>query len=257
MEPRKTIIAYAIKYNGDWDKIYQALHRLEVIEPEYEERVDNLKCGTLVITDINYPAHIRNIFKPPFVFFYYGDISLIYEYSKNVSIVGSRDCSDYGAEMTKQIASGLAARGFVIVSGLARGIDGIAHESAINSGGKTIGILGCGIDYCYPQENIGLYRTMKKDHLILSEFPGSVMPQPYQFPIRNRLIAGLSKTLVVTEAGYCSGSLITATLALRSNTDVMCVPHEAGKQSECNRLIMNGAYLVESAEDVIEQMPAF
>ena len=172
-------------------------------------------------------------------------------------MVGSRKHSDYGEKMTTDIGGDLAKRGYVIVSGLARGIDSIAHKAAIDSGGSTIAILGSGIDVCYPPENQDLYDEIKNNHLLISEYPNDVQPDSYRFPIRNRLIAGLSKTLVVTEASYCSGTLITAMLALQGNTDVMCVPYEAGRQSECNRLISHGAYLVESADDVIEQMSPY
>ena len=219
--------------------------------------VDKLPYKAITLLDANYPQCLKHIYKPPIVLFYYGDISLIGDYDRNISIVGSRENSEYGANITREIAGGLAEKGYVIVSGLARGIDGIAHASAIEKGGKTVAILGCGIDICYPSENLELYREIKENHLLISEYPGNTSIQPYYFPIRNRIIAGLSKTLVVTEAFHSSGSLITAALALQGNTDVMCVPHEAGKQSGCNKLISLGAFLVESAEDVIEQMSPF
>lgn len=257
MESREKLIAYSLKYGGDFNKILKAAHNLEMVESCYEEAAKNLTCGTLTMVDSNYPQHLKQIYKPPIVLYYYGDISLLDSYSKNVSIVGSRDNSEYGERITTEIASGLASRGYVIVSGLARGIDGIAHSSAIKAGGKTIAVLGSGIDYCYPYENIDLYNEIKKNHLVISEYPGNMAPQPGLFPIRNRIIAGLSKTLVVTEAGQYSGSGITAALAMRGNTDVMCVPYPAGIKSQCNKLISLGACLVESADDVIEQMPAF
>ena len=257
MEPRKMLVAYSLKYGGDFNKILRAATAMEPIEDCYEELVDSLKCQTLTLADPNYPEHLKNSFKPPIVLYYYGDISLIYNYKMSVSVVGSRECSEYGAEMTKEIVSGLAKNNYVIISGLARGIDGIAHKSAIEAGGKTVAVLGCGIDYCYPSENQYLYDEIKKNHLLLSEYPGDMQPFPGLFPIRNRIIAGLCKGLVVTEAGQLSGSGITATLALNSNRDVMCVPYLAGIKSQCNRLIAHGAALVESAEDVMEEMKTF
>ncbi len=254
MEGRKRLIAYSLKYDGDFNKILKAASNVEAIEDSYLEMVDSLKCGTLTLVDEDYPKHLKQVFKPPIVLYYYGDISLISDCRKNISVVGSRDCSEYGHRITEEIVTGLVKNGFNIVSGMARGIDGIAHQTAINNGGKTIAVLGCGIDHCYPKENIELYKDIKENHLLISEYPPDITANPTFFPIRNRIIAGLSQTLLVTEAGQYSGSGITATLALNSNRDVMCVPHEAGKKSQCNRLIACGAALVESAEDVIEEM---
>lgn len=257
MSKSTSLVAMTIKYRSDWDKIMDAIHRKEEIEPEYFKLVDALKCQVVTLLDAEYPQMLRNAFKPPFVLFYYGDLSLAQDYHKIVSIVGSRDCSDYGARITREIAGDLAKKGYIIASGLAKGIDSIAHEAAISSGGKTIAVLGNGIDFCYLKDNRELYKEIRNNHLVISEYPFSMSPEPYYFPIRNRIIASICKTLVVTEAGYNSGSLITATLAIRGNTTVMCVPHEAGKQSECNRLILNGANLVENAQDVIDQMALF
>ncbi len=257
MEPREKLIAYSLKYDGDFNKILKAAHDVEYIEDCYKEAVRNLKCGTLTLADLNYPSHLKNIYKPPIVIFYYGDISLLEDTARNVSIVGSRENSPYGERMTVEISTGLAKKGFNIVSGLARGIDSIAHRSAMEAGGKTIAVLGCGIDTCYPTENLELCEEIKKNHLLISEYPGTTPPTTASFPIRNRIIAGLSKTLVVAEAGEHSGSCITATLAMNGNTDVMCVPYPAGSKSQCNKLISMGAALVESADDVIEQMAMF
>ncbi len=254
MEKRKIIIAYAIKHSGDWSRIFNAIRTRETLEEEDFAKVDEMKCSAITLVDEDYPAQLREIYKPPLVLFYYGEISLLNNYFKNVSIVGSRDCSEYGANITYEIASGLAQKGYTIVSGMARGIDGIAHRGAIDGGGRTIAVLGSGIDYYYPAENKDLYKEIKENHLVISEYPGKLPPQTYFFPVRNRIIAGLSKTLVVTEAKNSSGSLITAALALGGDADVMCVPHEAGKQSQCNQLINSGAILVESADDVIKEM---
>lgn len=257
MEPRKQLVAYSLKYDGDWNHILKATRTHEPIEDYYLDMVDKLKCKTITLLDLDYPIQLRNVYKPPIVLYYYGDLSLAKDYRRNVSMVGSRKYSGYGAQMTEKIGGDLARKDYVIVSGLAKGIDGIAHKAAIDSGGKTIAILGSGIDCCYPMENQELYDEIKKNHLLISEYPNKVEPISYHFPVRNRIIAGISKTLVVTEASYCSGTLITAMLALQGNTDVMCVPYEAGKQSECNRLISHGAFLVESADDVIEQMSPY
>ena len=254
MKARDTLVAVALKYRGDWDRMMKSINEQEKIEREYINQVAKLKCQVTTIFDGDYPQQLKNVHKPPLVLFYYGNLSLIEDYGNNVSIVGSRDYSEYGEKMTIDIASGLARKGYNIVSGLALGIDSIAHLSAIRSGGTTTAVLGNGIDFCYLKTNEDLYKEIKDKYLVISEYPMNTPADPYNFPIRNRIIAGLSKTLVVTEAKYNSGSMVTALLALQGDSDVMCVPYEAGTESECNRLIKGGAYLVEGANDVLDQM---
>lgn len=257
IDSRTTLIALSIKYKGDWEKILTCMNKREFPEQEYLDMAINLKCGAVTMMDMDYPEYLRHIYRPPFVLFYYGDVSLLSNYQKNVSIVGSREYSPYGELATRDIASGLAKEGYAVVSGMALGIDSIAHEECINNGGKTIAVLGSGIDCCYPASNSSLYKRIKENHLVISEYYGNQQPNPENFPIRNRIIAGLSKTLVVTEARERSGTLITVSLALRNNTDVMCVPYPTDTGSKCNRLIRAGAILVENAKDVIESIKAF
>ena len=257
MTMRESIIAYSIKNGGDWTKTYNDISRKGVLTDEDYAKVYELKCNVVTLIDPHYPEPLKNVRKAPLVIYYYGDISLLNDYSKNVSIVGSRDYSEYGANKTREIAADLAKRGYVIVSGLARGIDALAHQACIDAGGKTVAVLGSGIDKCYPPQNQELYEIIKKDHLVISEIPFDIEPLPYFFPVRNRIIAQVSKTLVLTEAKSQSGSGVTAHLAMQGNTDVMCVPHEAGRDSLCNRLIHYGAALVENANDVEELMSPF
>lgn len=257
MNSNTCVIALSLKYKGDWNQIYRAMVQHEQPEQIYVDQVQQLKCNVVTLLDLSYPQQLRNVEKPPFVLYYYGDLSLISNYHNNVSIVGSRNNSSYGERMTNQISSGLAEKGFTIISGMAIGIDSIAHRACVFNKGKTCAVLGSGIDYCYPETNRNLYDEIRQNHLIISEYPLNTSPSPENFPIRNRIIAGLSKTLVVTEAGHRSGSLITAMLALRGNTDVMCVPYPADVESECNQLIKAGACLVENANDVISQMSDF
>ena len=254
---KDSLIALSLKHQGNWDKIYKDLIARNMPEDCYFDRVNQLECGVITMLDSSYPEQLKHITKPPFVLYYYGDLSMLQEYGKNISIVGSRNNSEYGQKITEELAGGLAEKGFTIVSGLALGIDAIAHRAAIDNSGKTVAVLGCGIDNFYLKTNEELYRLMKEQYLVISEYPEDTLPSPEFFPIRNRIIAGLSKTLIVTEAGHHSGSIITALLALQGNADVMCVPHPAGQFSECNRLIMNGAFLVESVDDVINQMSSF
>ena len=159
--------------------------------------------------------------------------------------------------MAFSIARDLAKNGYVIVSGLAKGIDSIAHKGAIEGGGKTVAILGSGIDYCYPSENKELYDEIKSSHLLISEYPNKSMPTPEQFPWRNRIIAGLSNTIVVAEAGIHSGTYITVADGLMNGRNICCVPHMANLNSGCNKLIKEGAALVENAKDVIDEMTIY
>ena len=167
--------------------------------------------------------------------------------------MGSRVCSDYGSKATKKIVSEIA-REFNIVSGLDAGIDAIAHETAILAGGKTIAVLGCGIDYCYPPCNQELYNEIKQNHLLLSEYPGYETWIENSFPLRNRIIAMLSCGTIVTEAKARSGTLTTVMHTLDNGKTLMCVPYHIDEESECNRLISGGAYLIQCGKDVIEIM---
>ena len=257
MDSRIILIAIVIQHKSKWDEVMEAVKRREKPDDQYIEMAKNLKCNAITLIDPEYPVTLRSVIKPPFVLFYYGDLNIISDYYKNVSIVGSRDCSEYGSSKTEEIAGDLAERGYTIISGMARGIDSIAHKAAIAKGGKTVAILGSGIDCCYPTSNKLLYKEIKENHLLISEYYGNMAPSPENFPIRNRIIAGLSKTLIVTEAKYQSGSLTTALLALDGNADVMCLPYPADQESECNRLIMNGALLIENADDVVNQMSVY
>lgn len=258
VDARTMLIGLAIKYKGDWNSIYEGVCRREYPDDEMKETIKNMKCKVVTILDGDYPNQLKNVHHPPFVLFYYGNLSLIKNYHNNISIVGSRKCSKYGSKITRRIAGGLAGKGYTIISGLALGIDAIAHSAALEVKGRTVAVLGCGPDICYLKENMDIYRKIRNDnHLVISEYPEGTQPEMSYFPIRNRIIAGLSKTVVVTEAYAMSGSLVTAALTIKGNGSLMCVPYPVGSQSECNRLIMLGAYLVESAEDVINQMPDF
>lgn len=248
---RDILIFLSLINNGSWDGIMKSLKEKEYVNSEYIEEVlarNTYKCITIL--DENYPTCLKAVTNPPFVLYYYGDISLLDDYYNNVSVIGSRECSEYGAEMTRRIVEGLAGKKN-IVSGLAIGIDSIAHETAINNGGKTIAVLASGIDFCYPVRNGKLYRKIKKDHLVISEYPGELEPVNSNFPFRNRIVAALSKGVLVTEAKNYSGTLITVAYATQLGREIMCVPYHADEDSHCNRMIKEGAILVESAADVL------
>lgn len=252
--PREILIGIAYKYHGDWDKIYQSLYKKEDIKiEEINDALNSIKCHTLTILDEEYPETLRNIYRPPFVLYYYGDISLIKDYTKCLAVVGSRDYSPYGETSTRNIVKDLK-EDIIVVSGLAKGIDAIAHEEAIKSHHKTIAVLGTGIDYCYPLENIHLYEEIKKNHLLLSEYYGDFSGKPENFPIRNRIIVGLSKAVLVTEAKEKSGTLTSVSIASTNNRDLLVIPYPIDVKNECNHLIQLGAYLVTSGEDVNDLM---
>jgi DNA processing protein len=170
-----------------------------------------------------------------------------------VAIVGTRNPTQVGKWVAREFAEDMAGAGVTVVSGLARGIDGIAHRAAIRAGGRTIACLGCGVDVVYPPENEDLYREIPHHGALLSEFGDGVRPLKYHFPRRNRLIAGLSLGVVVIEAGARSGALNTASWALHYGIPVMAVPGsvKSPKSAGANKLIQEGAYLVTSAQDVL------
>ncbi|MFA5481547.1 MAG: DNA-processing protein DprA, partial [Bacilli bacterium] len=251
---REILIYLSIKYKGNWDEIYAAIKRKEPIDDvAFADSLASVKAKTITILDKNYPEHLKQCYKPPFVLYYYGDCHLLERSHEAIAYIGSRKASEYGCKMARVIVGELAKK-MVIVSGLARGIDTIAHQTAINVNGKTIAILGSGIDYCYPRENIELYEKIKSEHLVISEYPNHTEPDHSQFPLRNRLIAMLAKSVIVGEAGMKSGTLITVSYALSAGRDVCCVPYPADASSACNSLIKQGAKLVENANDVYEEM---
>ncbi len=243
---------------GDWYKIYDDVKRkVFVEETKIKELKDNLPCGYITILSPYYPYDLSKTSKPPFVLYYKGNIELLKE-TKTISVVGSRDCSNYGKEMTQILVKDLVKNGYTIISGLAKGIDAIAHKTCIDNGGKTIAVIGQGINKIYPRVNESLYKDIiDKGGLILSEYPPDVNVSKNNFPIRNRIIAGLSKATLVTEARLKSGTLITVRFSLDKGNNIYCVPARALPKSGCNFLIKEGAYLVDSIEDILENEPKY
>ena len=254
MNGSQMLIALAIKHKGVWGQIYKDItsKNIEELVPYYEQ-FQRSRCKAVTILDSNYPQILKNIYMPPFVLFYYGDITLAQDFNKCLSIIGSREPSEYGIKMTTKLSNDLS-NDFVIVSGMAKGIDGLAHDAAIKAGNKTVAILGCGVDVCYPPDNLELYEEIKKNHLLLSEYFGKVSPDAFHFPLRNRIIAGLSSATLIVEAKNNSGTSITASYALNFSRTIFAVPSNADCDSACNKLIREGAILVESAEDVLEDL---
>ncbi len=255
MTGREILIYLSVINEGNWNKIYQDIknRRKDFSENDIICAIDGIKSKAVTIIDDEYPNFLKNVNKPPFVLYYYGDLNIVSDDRKCISVIGSRKNTEYGKEMTIELVKELA-KYFVIVSGLAKGIDSIANETAITVNGKTVAILGCGIDYCYPNENRPLYEKIKENHLLISEYPGMTPPSKERFPERNRLIAYFSKTLLLVEGSVHSGSYITVSYALMKGSDICCVPFLAGRNSACNRLIKEGAKLVETAQDIYDEI---
>ncbi|GEK89768.1 DNA processing protein [Alkalibacterium putridalgicola] len=208
---------------------------------------------TVYLSQEDYPYALRKSYEPPLVLFYKGDFSLVYK--GTIGIVGARDCTEYGERFLKELLPPLVCHDLVTVSGLARGIDTYVHTKTIENGGKTIAVLGNGIGYAYPRENKPLQEEIGKNHLILSEYPLNRTPKKQYFPLRNRIIAGLSRGILVVEARERSGSLITARLALEEGRDVFAVPGSVfSEQSKgCLDLIKAGAILCQSYDDILSE----
>jgi DNA processing protein len=218
------------------------------------EQVRRRQDRVVMYTDPDYPDSLRQIPDPPLYLYLIGDRALLR--SPCVAIVGSRKCTPYGQNMARRIASGLSQAGVSVVSGFALGIDRLAHFAGLRDQGRTIAVLGTGLDRVYPAQNADLWSKITAAGLALTEFPPGSEPDAYNFPRRNRIISGLSMGVVVVEAAQKSGSLITARLALEYNREVFAVPGQATAPSfvGCLDLIRQGAVLTRSAEDVLQEL---
>jgi DNA processing protein len=200
----------------------------------------------------DYPANLRQIPDPPTVLFRRGEFVEKDRFA--VALVGSRMATSYGRAVTARLARDLSQAGLTIVSGGALGIDAVAHRATVDAGGRTLAVLGCGLDIDYPRENQALFGRIVEEACgaVLTEFPLGAMPEPWRFPMRNRIISGLSMGVVVVEAGQQSGALLTATIAAEQGRDVMAVPGNVDqvRSRGTNGLIRDGAILVENAQDV-------
>ncbi|HEY7791368.1 MAG TPA: DNA-processing protein DprA [Vicinamibacterales bacterium] len=207
----------------------------------------------IVLGEACYPPLLAAIPDPPLVLWVLGNPACLA--GPAVALVGSRAASPYGLEMASRLAAALAACGIVVVSGLARGIDAAAHQGALDTG-RTIAVLGCGADVVYPAEHAALSRAIGERGALVSEFPPGTPPRAWHFPLRNRIISGLSLAIVVVEASEKSGSLITAGCALEQGREVMAVPGNAlsGRNRGAHALLKDGAKIVETADDILEEL---
>lgn len=235
--------AQAVAGFADWEGV-----RREV------ERAEQTGARIVPFDAAEYPALLREISDPPAFLYVKGEITAA---DRNaVAVVGSRSASTYGVSMARELCLGLGRLGFTVVSGLARGIDAASHEAALEAGGRTLAVLGCGVDIIYPPEHEPLYRAVQQSGAVLSDLPLGTPPFSYNFPARNRLISGLCVGVVVVEATEKSGSLITAQLGLEQGREVFAVPGHAGasRSRGTHRLIRQGAKLVEGVEDIVEEI---
>lgn len=221
------------------------------LNSELNHHINHVKW--LSIIDDLYPENLKEAYLPPIVLFYFGDLMLLK--NEALAIVGSRNNTDYSIEAIRRLMPEIIHNRITIVSGLAKGVDRLAHLAAIANHGKTIAVIGTGLDQYYPRENESLQRTIAKNHLLLSEYPIGCRPARYHFPERNRIIAGLVRSILVTEAKYRSGSLITANLALQNNRNVLSIPGRIDSELSvgCNDLIQSGAKPVITAKDILEE----
>jgi DNA processing protein len=220
------------------------------------EMVKLSRAGVQVLTwdDETYPTHLRNVFNAPPVLYVRGSIDKRDEWA--VAVVGTRRASVYGKEAARLIASGLSQAGVTVVSGLARGIDTTAHRTALEAGGRTIAVLGCGLDIIYPRENARLAAEIVEKGALVSEYALGTRPEARNFPPRNRIISGLTLGTVVVEAGRSSGALITADFAADQGREVFAVPGSIFARGSfgTNELIQQGAKMVCSVADVLEEL---
>lgn len=247
---RKMLLALSLKADGDYETMFQMLitYQFPSLE-EIEEAESRIKCRYITYIDPDYPACLKQVYHPPIVLYYYGDLSLLGKEKESIAVVGSREASDLGINHTMEFVKELCHE-YIIVSGMAKGVDTAAHIATLQNKGKTIAVLGSGIDYCFPTENRKLYKLIKEKGLLISEYPNESLPNQDHFPKRNRIIAALAKGILITEAKKRSGTLITVNWAQSMTKEIMCVPYRVEDESGTNQLIKEGAFMVEDADDV-------
>ncbi|QTA37669.1 DNA-processing protein DprA [Thermosipho ferrireducens] len=238
--------------NVKFESVVKRTGKIEIedIYQKIKQDLKNQKYGIVSFWDEEYPELLKNIWNPPAILFYKGDFSLLN--SECFAVVGTRKATQYGRRVTETFVSKLSKK-FVIISGLAFGIDTIAHTIALKEG-KTVAVLGSGVEYCYPRSNSVLYENIISNGCVISEYLPWSRPKKYTFPERNRLIAGVSKGVLVTEAGRKSGAIITANFAADFGRDVFSIPGDIYRETSTgtNYLIKNGAQPVTDPGEILE-----
>ncbi len=244
-------IAETLMLSKNKSKTFINFYNSDKLNSELDHHINHVKWISII--DDLYPEKLKEAYLPPIVLFYFGDLGLLK--NEALAIVGSRNNTEYSVEVIRHLMPEIIQNQITIVSGLAKGVDRLAHLAAIANHGKTIAVIGTGLDQYYPRENESLQRTIAQNHLLLSEYPVGCRPARYHFPERNRIIAGLVRSILVTEAKYRSGSLITANLALQNNRNVLSIPGRIDSELSvgCNDLIQAGAKPVITAKDILEE----
>jgi DNA processing protein len=237
-------LAQSILGFRDWDRVEEHLSRLRAFG-----------ATVLTLDDPGYPVRLKEIPFPPPLIFVKGEIKT--EDSLALAMVGTRGASYYGKKTCRSLAKELARRGVTVVSGLARGIDTAAHQGALEGGGRTLAVLGCGLDVVYPPENLELYGRIPESGALVTEYPLGTPPEAHNFPRRNRIISGLALGVLVVEAGVKSGTQITAQCALEQGREVLAVPGPINSPTSVgpHRLIQTGAKLVQDVDDILAELP--
>lgn len=233
------------------DKFLESKKKTD-IQKDYEEFC-HLPFSFITMEDSTFPEKLKNIYDCPYGLFYNGKLL---DFSNCVSIVGARRCSAYGKRIALELGSALAKAGFIVISGMARGIDAYAHQGCLDGGGNTAAVLGCGCDVIYPKENRLLYEEIVSRGVVMSEYPIGTGPLAINFPRRNRIVSALSDVVIVVEARSKSGSLITADLALEQGKDIYVVPGRVGDalSEGCNQLISQGAGIITDVNKFVEEL---
>jgi len=218
------------------------------------EKLERLGVKAYTYHDTEYPARLKEIYDYPPVIYIKGELMLQDEWC--IAVVGTRRATVYGRQVTEEIVADLARNKITVVSGLARGIDTVAHRSALESGGRTVAVFACGVDTIYPGENAGLARSIINNGALISEYPLGAKPRPDNFPRRNRIMSGMSLGVLVVEADETSGAIITARMALEQNREVFAIPGSilSPVSRGTNGLIQEGAKLVRSCTDILEEL---
>jgi DNA processing protein len=246
-----------LKHVGLYENIIQEfLLKRKIINPDQE--LENLNKHNIKVTalpDDDYPRLLKEIHNPPFILYYKGNLTNLSE--ESIAIVGSRKMTSYGKQITQTIVSELSNQNIMTISGLALGVDSIVHIHTLQNDNRTVAVLGAGLDRIYPTTNhILAQKIVEQNGLLISEYPIGTLPLKHNFPMRNRIISGLSLGTLVIEAGESSGALITAKFALEHNREVFAIPGNltSPMSKGTNDLIKNGAKLVQSAEDILEEL---
>ncbi|MCD6153728.1 MAG: DNA-processing protein DprA [Syntrophobacterales bacterium] len=245
-------LARVAQITGKTARKIKKFHEWQAVDKELE-LVDRHNVSIVTLKDPSYPKALLNIYDPPPLLYIKGN--LVKE-DINVAVIGSRMASTYGKFMTERLSRELALNGVTVVSGMARGVDSAAHTGAIAGGGRTIAVLGSGIDVIYPPENKKLFEKISANGAVITEFPFNTPPKGPNFPARNRIISGISFGVVIVEANEKSGSLITARLGLEQGREIFAVPGSIDSPGSkgTHKLLKDGAKLVESVDDILEEI---